>query len=175
MSGAAPGEAISCITKTVDPCGPAMGEDITVNRKALRDYEIVETFEAGIELKGTEVKSIRQGHLNLQDAFGRIERDQLWLYQGDILPYDKASHEQHEARRPRRLLMHAREISKLHGHVMVKGMALVALKAYWKNGRVKIQLALARGKAHYDRREDLKKREAGREVERELARWSKRR
>ncbi|MGI8602563.1 MAG: SsrA-binding protein SmpB [Verrucomicrobiales bacterium] len=150
-----------------------MGEDITVNRKALRDYHVVETVEAGIELRGTEVKSIRQGHLNLQDAFARIEKGQAWLHQCDILPYDKASHEQHEARRPRRLLLHKREINKLYGHVMVKGMALVALKAYWKNGCVKIQLALAKGKASHDKREDVKKKEAGREVQRELARWSK--
>jgi SsrA-binding protein len=151
-----------------------MGEDITVNRKALRDYHVVETFEAGIELRGSEVKSIRQGHFNLQDAYARVEKGQVWLYQSDILPYDKASHEQHEARRVRRLLLHKREINKLFGQVMIKGAALVALKAYWKDRRVKIQLALAKGKASHDKREDLKKKEAGREIERELARWSKR-
>lgn len=145
-----------------------------MNRKALRDYHVVETFEAGIELRGSEVKSIRQGHFNLQDAYARVEKGQVWLYQSDILPYDKASHEQHEARRVRRLLLHKREINKLFGQVMIKGAALVALKAYWKDRRVKIQLALAKGKASHDKREDLKKKEAGREIERELARWSKR-
>jgi SsrA-binding protein len=146
-----------------------MGEEITVNRKALRDYHILETVEAGIELRGTEVKSIRQGHLNLQDAFARIDNGQVWLHQCDILPYDKASHEQHEARRIRRLLLHKREIQKLYGQVMVKGVALVALKAYWKENRVKIQLALAKGKASHDKRDDIKKKEAKREIDRALA------
>ena len=146
-----------------------MGDEITVNRKALRDYHILETIEAGIELRGTEVKSIRQGHLNLQDAFARIEKGQVWLHQCDILPYDKASHVQHEARRTRRLLLHKREIQKLYGHVMVKGVALVALKAYWKDSRVKIQLALGKGKASHDKRDDIKEKEAKREIDRALA------
>lgn len=150
-----------------------MGEDITVNRKALRDYHIVESLEAGIELRGTEVKSIRQGHLNLQDAFARVEGGQVWLYQADIRPYDKASHEQHEPRRRRRLLLHRREINRLYGQGMIKGMTLVAVKAYWKNSRVKIQLGLGKGKASHDKREDVKKKEASREVQRELVRWSK--
>lgn len=146
-----------------------MGDEITVNRKALRDYQILETVEAGIELRGTEVKSIRQGHLNLQDAYARIEKGQVWLHQCDILPYDKASHEQHEARRTRRLLLHKREIQKLHLQVMVKGVALVALKAYWKDSRVKIQLALGKGKASHDKRDDIKEKEAKREIDRALA------
>ncbi|MFN0129792.1 MAG: SsrA-binding protein SmpB [Verrucomicrobiales bacterium] len=147
-----------------------MGEsEITVNRKALRDYHLLETFEAGIELKGTEVKSIRQGHLNLQDAFASIKDGQIFLHQCDIRPYDKASHEQHEGRRTRRLLLHKREINKLYGQVMVKGVALVAVRAYWKNHRVKIQLALARGKASHDKRQDLKKREDQRDIDRALA------
>jgi SsrA-binding protein len=147
-----------------------MGDtEITVNRKALRDYHILETIEAGIELKGTEVKSIRQGHLNLQDAFASIKDGQLFLHQCDILPYDKASHEQHEGRRTRRLLVHKREINKLYGHVMVKGVSLVALRAYWKNHRVKIQLALAKGKASHDKRQDLKKREDQRDIDRAMA------
>jgi SsrA-binding protein len=143
--------------------------EITVNRKALRDYQVLETFEAGIELKGTEVKSIRQGHLNLQDAFASIKDGQVFLHQCDIRPYDKASHEQHEGRRTRRLLLHKREINKLYGQVMVKGVALVAVKAYWKNHRVKVQLALARGKASHDKRQDLKKREDQRDIDRALA------
>jgi SsrA-binding protein len=146
-----------------------MADEISVNRKALRDYHVLETIEAGIELRGTEVKSIRQGHLNLQDAFARVEKGQVWLHQCDILPYDKASHEQHEARRTRRLLLHKREIQKLYGQVMVKGVALVALKAYWKENRVKILLALARGKAAHDKREAIKKKEARREIDRAMA------
>ncbi len=143
--------------------------EITVNRKALRDYHLLETYEAGIELKGTEVKSIRQGHLNLQDAFASIKDGQVFLHQCDILPYDKASHEQHEGRRTRRLLLHKREINKLYGQAMVKGVALIAVKAYWKDHRVKIQIALAKGKATHDKRQDLKKREAQREIDRALA------
>ncbi len=150
-----------------------MADEITLNRKALRDYHILETLEAGIELKGTEVKSIRQGHLNLQDAFARVDGGQIWLYQCDILPYDKASHEQHEGRRPRRLLLHKKEIAKLHGQSNVKGVTIVALKAYWKNHRVKIQIGLGKGKAAHDKREDIKKKEAKREVDRELARFNR--
>ena len=152
-----------------------MSDEITVNRKALRDYHVLETYEAGIELRGTEVKSIRNGHLNLQDAFARVENGQVWLYQCDILPYDKASHEQHQARRPRRLLLHKREIFKLIGSANNTGMTLVALKAYWKNQKVKIQLALGKGKAAHDKREDIKKKEAKREVDRTLAALQKRR
>lgn len=151
-----------------------MGDDITINRKALRDYHVLETYEAGIELKGTEVKSVRQGHLNLQDAYASIKDGQIFLHQCDILPYDKASHTQHEGRRTRRLLMHKREIAKLHGQVMVKGSALVAIKAYWKDHRVKIQLALGKGKASHDKREDIKKKEAKREIDRALAHARKR-
>jgi SsrA-binding protein len=121
------------------------------------------------------VKSIRQGHLNLQDAYARIEGGQAWLHQCDILPYDKASHEQHEARRVRRLLLHKREIQRLYGQVMVKGVALVALRAYWKDRRVKIQLGLGRGKASHDKRQDIKKKEARREIDRALAHARKQR
>jgi SsrA-binding protein len=151
-----------------------MGDEITVNRKALRDYLILETFEAGIELRGTEVKSIRQGHLNLNDAFARIENGQAWLYNCDILPYDKASHTQHASRRARRLLLHKKEIMKLFGHVAVKGVSLVGLRAYWKDQKVKIQLGLGKGKDHRDKREDIKEREAKRDIERELIRRQKR-
>jgi len=151
-----------------------VGDEISINRKALRDYHILETIEAGIELRGTEVKSIRQGFLNLQDAFARVEKGQIWLHQCDILPYSKASHEQHEARRPRRLLLHKREIQKLFGHVMVKGISLIAVKAYWKEQRVKILLGLGKGKASHDKRDDVKKREADREIQRSLAQHQRR-
>ncbi len=149
--------------------------DITVNRKALRDYHVLDTYEAGIELRGTEVKSVRNGHLNLQDAFARVDKGEVWLHQSDILPYDKASYGQHEGRRPRRLLLHKREILKLQGQSHNTGMTLVALKAYWKNHKVKVQIGLCKGKAAHDKREDLKKKEAQRDIDRALAARQRRR
>jgi SsrA-binding protein len=147
--------------------------EIASNRKARHDYHILETIEAGIELKGTEVKSVREGKINLRDAFARIENGQCVLYGCDIQPYDRASWDQHDPRRPRRLLLHKREIQRLFGVCQVKGNALVALKAYWKGPRVKIELGVAKGKATGDRREDLKKREAKREIEREVSRFNR--
>lgn len=148
--------------------------EITTNRKATHDYHILETIEAGVELKGTEVKSVRAGHMNLRDAFARIERGQCMLYGCDIQPYERASWEQHEPRRTRRLLLHKKEIMRLYGVCQVKGHALVALRAYWKGPRVKIELGVAKGKVANDKREDLKKKEAKREVDREVARFNRR-
>jgi SsrA-binding protein len=148
--------------------------EITNNRKATHDYHILETIEAGVELKGTEVKSVRGGHMNLRDAFARIEGGQCLLYGCDIQPYERASWEQHEPRRVRRLLLHKKEIMRLFGVSQVKGHSLVALRAYWKGARVKIELAVARGKVSNDKREDLKKKEAKREVDREMMRFNRR-
>jgi SsrA-binding protein len=148
--------------------------DIATNRKAPRDYHILEKYEAGVELKGTEVKSIRAGHINLGDAFARIERGQAFLYGCDIKPYEKASHEQHEARRSRRLLLHKNEILKLYAASQQKGLTLVALRAYWKDKRVKIEIAVGKGKTHSDQRQDLKKRVENREAAREMARFNER-
>ena len=149
--------------------------DIATNRKAPRDYHILEKYEAGIELRGTEVKSIRSGHINLGDAFARIERGQCFLYGCDIKPYEKASHEQHEARRSRRLLLHKNEILKLYAASQQKGLTLVALRAYWKDRRVKIEIAVGKGKTHADQRHDLKKKVETREAQREMARFNERR
>lgn len=149
--------------------------DIATNRKAPRDYHILEKFEAGVELRGTEVKSIRAGHINLGDAFARIERGQCFLYGCDIKPYEKASHEQHEARRSRRLLLHKNEILKLYAASQQKGLTLVALRAYWKDRRVKIEIAVGKGKTHSDQRQDLKKKVENREAQREMARFNERR
>jgi SsrA-binding protein len=149
--------------------------DIATNRKAPRDFHILEKYEAGVELKGTEVKSIRAGHINLGDAFARIERGQAFLYGCDIKPYEKASHEQHEARRSRRLLLHKNEILKLYAASQQKGLTLVALRAYWKDKRVKIEIAVGKGKTHSDQRQDLKKRVEDREAAREMARFNERR
>ena len=151
-----------------------MNEEIATNRKALRDYHILDRYEAGLELRGTEVKSIRQGKLNLSDAFARVERGQVWLYNMDIQPYDKASFEQHEPRRTRRLLLHKREILKLFAHTEQKGLTLPVLKAYWKGSRIKIEIGVGKGKTHSDQRHDLKERVELREAQREVARFNRR-
>src|SRR4051794_28761865 len=109
-----------------------MRAEISVNRKALRDYHILEKLEAGIELKGTEVKSIRAGHCNISGAFGKIENGQAFLYDMDIQTYAQASFDQHEPKRGRRLLMHRAEIDKLQAKTQIKGLAIVALRVYWK-------------------------------------------
>ena len=150
-----------------------MGKDICVNRKALHDYFILDRFEAGLELKGTEVKSIRGGLVNLNNAFARIERGQAWLYDMDIQPYAKASHEQHEAKAVRRLLLHWQEIEKLFAQTKIKGHAIIALRLYWKESRVKVELGLGKGKEQRDQREDIKKRVVKREMDREAARFNK--
>jgi SsrA-binding protein len=150
----------------------APSSEIATNRKAPRDYHFLDKFEAGIELKGTEVKSIRLGHINLGDAFARVDRGQVFLYNCDIQPYEKASHEQHEARAPRRLLLHKSEIFKLIGASQQKGLSIVATRAYWKNRRVKIELAVGKGKTKGDQREDLKKKVETREAQREMARFN---
>jgi SsrA-binding protein len=151
-----------------------MNPEISTNRKALQDYHILERIEAGIELKGTEVKSIRAGHINLRDAFARVEQGQCLLYGCDIQPYERASWEQHDPKRVRRLLLHKKEILRLFGVCQVKGHALVALRVYWKGPRVKIELGVGRGKVASDKRDDLKKKEANREMEREMARFNRR-
>lgn len=148
--------------------------EIASNRKAPRDYHILETYEAGLELRGTEVKSIRQGHMNLSDAFARVERGQVWLYGCDIKPYDKASHETHEPRRSRRLLLHKREIMKLDAADHQKGLALPVLKAYWKGPRIKIQVAIGKGKNKADQRHDLKEKAENREAARVVAAFNDR-
>lgn len=142
-----------------------MGEDLLTNRKAHRDYEILETYEAGIVLQGSEVKSLRAGHGNLTDAFARIEKEQVWLYQFDIQPYKQASIFNHEPKAVRRLLLHRQEIRKLFTTVSVAGRTLVALKMYWKNGKLKVLLGVGSGKNVRDKRDDLKKAAAKREID----------
>ena len=148
--------------------------DIATNRRALHDYHILERIEVGIELKGTEVKSIRAGHATLNNAFARVEKGQVFLYGCDIQPYEKASHEQHDPKRFRRLLLHKQEIAKLFGQCAVKGHTLVALRMYWKLQHVKIELGVGKGKEQHDKREDLKKRAEKRDVDREVTRFEKR-
>ena len=150
-----------------------MAAESVINRKALRDYHIVDRYEAGIELKGSEVKPIRAGKANIGDAFARIENGEAFLYNADIQPYERASHEIPTAKRTRKLLLHREEIDRLYGEAQVKGRALVVLKLYWKNGKVKAEVGVGMGKNARDKRADLKKRVVDRETAREVARFNR--
>jgi SsrA-binding protein len=141
---------------------------IAVNRKAHHDYHIQESLEAGIVLKGSEIKSIRAGKINLSDAYARPENGELWLYNSHIASYDAASYNTHEPIRPRKLLLHRKEIDILAGKVMQKSLTLVPLKLYIKHGVAKVELGIAKGKKVYDKREAIARRDADREIERAL-------
>jgi SsrA-binding protein len=145
-----------------------MSTDIVSNRRAFHSYQILEKLEAGVVLTGTEIKSIRAGLANLNNAFARIEKGGVYLYDSDIQPYVRASHTQHEPKRPRKLLLHKSEIQRLFEATSVKGQTLVALRLYWKNHRVKLELGIGRGKTHGDKRQDLKEKAVKREVDRAL-------
>lgn len=139
-------------------------KNIAENRKAFHDYHIVETFEAGMVLVGTEVKAIREGNANLRDSFARLEGGEVWIYNIHINPYSHRGYADHEPTRRRKLLLHRQEIRKLIGKTVEKGMTLVPLRLYFKNGHVKVALALAKGKQAHDKRETIKRREADRET-----------
>ena len=140
--------------------------DILSNSKARRDYHVLETFEAGIALKGTEVKALRAGKGQISDAFARVENDEVWLHNAHIDEYAYGNLQNHAPKAPRRLLLHKSEIRKLFGLASIKGNALFPLSFYWKNGKVKVQLGVGKGKQQYDKREDIKKRDADRELKR---------
>ena len=140
--------------------------DIVNNPKARRDFHILETFEAGLVLRGTEVKSLRAGKAQIADAFARVENDEAWLYNAHIDEFAHGNQFNHVPKSPRKLLLHKSEIRKLFGLASVKGNALVPLSLFWKNGRVKVLLAVGKGKAEFDKREDIKRREADRETKR---------
>jgi SsrA-binding protein len=137
---------------------------IAENRKALFDYHIVETLEAGLALLGTEVKSIREGRVNLRDSYGKIENGEVWLFNVNISPYSHRGYADHEPLRRRKLLLHRDEIRKLVGKTAERGFTLVPLRLYFKNGRVKVALSLARGKNAPDKRETIRRRETERET-----------
>jgi len=141
---------------------------ITVNRKAYHDYHIQETLEVGIVLKGSEIKSIRANRVDLRDAYAKPENGELWLYNSHIASYDAASYNTHEPTRPRKLLLHRKEIDNLAGKVAQRGLTLVPLKLYIKRGVAKIELGMAKGKKIYDKREAITRREVGREMDRAL-------
>jgi len=137
---------------------------IADNRKAFHDYHILESFEAGIALLGTEVKGIREGQANLRDAFARVDKGEVWLHNVHINPYSHRGYVDHDPRRKRRLLLHKHEIRKLIGKTVEKGLTLVPTRLYFKNGKVKVSIALARGKQDHDKRETLRRREVDRET-----------
>jgi SsrA-binding protein len=141
---------------------------VTENRKARHEYHILETYEAGLALTGTEVKSLRLGRANLQDSFARVESAELILYNMHVSPYDQGNQFNHEPKRKRKLLMHKKEILRLLGKSREKGLALVPLKVYFKNGYAKVELALAKGKKTYDRRDDIAARDARRDMDRAM-------
>lgn len=149
-----------------------MAEDppgqIAKNPSAWRNFHLLETFEAGIELKGAEVKSLRSRHATLRDAFARIDKGQAWLYGLEISPYAQAGHYAPEPKRERRLLLHRSEIDKLQMQVARKGYTLVATKIYFKGSLVKVEIALAKGKQEFDKRDTIKKRDEDRHISRVL-------
>lgn len=145
---------------------------LSVNRRASFDYEILEIFEAGIQLRGSEVKSARAGKINLRDCFVRARNGELFIINMNISTYDNAStHEVLDPRRERKLLMHKKEIVKLASKVQEKGLTIIPLKVYLKNGRIKIEIALAKGRRAYDKRQVLKKRTMEKEIREAVKRW----
>lgn len=138
--------------------------NIAENRKAFHDYHILDSFEAGVALLGTEVKAIREGRVNLRDSYAGIDHGEVFLYNVNISPYSHRGYADHEPLRKRKLLLHKNEILKLVGKSVEKGMTLVPLRLYFKSGRVKVALGLAKGKKDYDKRETIKKREVDRET-----------
>jgi SsrA-binding protein len=139
-------------------------QNIAENRKAFHDFHIVDSYEAGVVLQGTEVKAIREGNVNLRDSFGRVEAGEVWIYNVHISPYSHRGYSDHAPTRRRKLLLHRQEIKKLIGKTVERGMTLVPLRMYFKNGRVKVALALAKGKQAHDKRDAIRKRETERET-----------
>ena len=134
------------------------------NRKAFHDYHVLETWEAGLVLLGTEIKAIREGRVNLRDSFARVDNGEVWLANMHISPYSHTGYAHHEERRQRKLLLHKHEINKVMGLVRERGLTLVPLQLYFKNGRLKASLALVKGKQTHDKREAIRKREVDRET-----------
>lgn len=137
---------------------------IAENRKARHDYHILETWEAGVALLGTEVKAIREGRVNLRDSYARVDRGEIWMLNVHISPYSHRGYADHAEMRQRKLLLHRHEIRKLIGRTTEKGLTLVPLQLYYKNGRVKVLIGLAKGKQAHDKRETIRRREVDRET-----------
>lgn len=145
---------------------PAHERPLATNRKASHDYFLLDRFEAGLVLRGPEIKSIRAGQMSLQEAYVRLETGEAWLVNAHIAPYNPASRENHDPRRPRKLLLHRKEISRLLDQMRQRGFTIVPTRVYLKDGRAKLEIALARGKKQYDKRQAMATRDARREMER---------
>jgi SsrA-binding protein len=143
---------------------------VATNRKARHEYFIRETYEAGLELMGTEIKSIRAGQISLAEAYVRVDGRQAWLVDAHVAPYEQASHFNHEPRRPRRLLLHRSEITRLWNEVRQQGVTIIPLQVYLKDGRAKLEIATAKGKKLYDKRAAIAERDSQREIERQFRR-----
>ena len=143
------------------------------NKRASFEYQFMDTYVTGIMLTGTEIKSIRQQKVNLQDAYAYVKDNELYVKQMNIARYDEGTHYNHEPTRPRKLLLHRREIKRIDGLIRQKGLTLVPLKLYFKGRRVKLELGVARGKKSYDKREDIAKRDADRTIERAMKQRSR--
>ncbi len=143
---------------------------VTKNRQAFHNYEIIDSYEAGIVLEGTEVKSIREGRINLKDSYAHVKDGELWLNNCHISPYAQASFSQHDPVRPRKLLLHAKQISKLSGDISRKGLTIVPLSVYFLGDRIKVEIAVARGKQSFDKRETEKRKTIEKDIKAELKR-----
>ena len=149
------------------------GDEVQVicrNKRAFHEYTISDRLECGIVLTGTEVKSLREGSANLEDAYAKIENSEVWLIGSDIPEYSMGNRMNHKPKRPRKLLLHRREIAKFASKATERGLTLVPLRMYFKQGRAKVELAVARGKAAHDKREDLKKKDAQKEIRQAMSR-----
>ena len=144
---------------------------VSTNKKARFEFFILETFEAGIALKGTEIKSVRKGQVSLQEAYVRTNGSEIWLVGAHIAPYEHASAYQHDPKRDRKLLLHKKEIRKLWDEVRIKGMTIVPIRVYLKAGKAKLEIGLAKGKKQYDKRESIKERDIEREASRNRNSW----
>ncbi|MBN1303258.1 MAG: SsrA-binding protein SmpB [Anaerolineales bacterium] len=142
-------------------------KNVSKNRKARFDYYLEELYEAGLELKGSEIKSIRAGQMSLAESYVKVDGNEAWLFGAHIAPYEQASHYNHDPLRPRRLLLHKREISQLWDAVRKKGLTIVPTRAYLKNGRAKLEIAIARGKKQHDKRQVIARRDMERELKRQ--------
>ena len=145
---------------------PEHAKIIAKNRKARHDYEILDTYEAGIALQGTEVKALREGRANLKDSYARVENSEVFLYNAHISEYTQGNRFNHEPERRRKLLLHKYEINRLRGRVEERGLTLIPLVLYFKKGKAKVEIGIARGKKHFDKRRDIAERDARREMER---------
>ena len=143
---------------------------VAKNRKASHEYFLLDRYEAGLVLTGSEIKSIRAGQISLAEAYVRVDGEEVWLVDAHIAPYDQASFFNHDPRRPRKLLLHRREIKELWDDVRQKGVTIIPLSVYLKDGRAKVEIAIAKGKKLYDKRREIAKRDAEREIERQLSR-----